>query len=40
MSWFNGINEDLEVNAAHFDGLPNIEENTMVKIIVDEKNGW
>ncbi|MFR1888334.1 MAG: hypothetical protein ACLSX0_01020 [Anaerostipes caccae] len=39
MSWFNGINEDgnLEVNAAHFDGLPNIEENTLMRIIVDEK---
>ena len=38
MSWFNGINEDgnLEVNAAHYDGLPNIEENSLVKIIVDE----
>ena len=38
MSWLNGINKkgNLEVNATHFDGLPNIEENTLMKIIVDE----
>lgn len=38
MSWLNGINKKgkLEVNATHFDGLPNIEENTLIEIIVEE----